>query len=142
MAACGVVCLQEFGQYDDWRIPKTMEGLRKQVMTLSVKGNGDGQLPQNLDPYTLYYVSQAIYQVGGEDWRQLYPPLRETLLEIQFRRPGDPDDGHWTSHRWLHGKPAKLYATAVACFTLSIPNRYLPILQEGRIEGLTESVGE
>ena len=25
MAAAGVVCLQEFGQYDDWRIPKNME---------------------------------------------------------------------------------------------------------------------
>ena len=42
----------------------------------------------------------------------------------------------------LHVKPGKLYATAVSCFTLSIPNRYLPILQEGKIEGLTERLGE
>jgi hypothetical protein len=34
------------------------------------------------------------------------------------------------------GKPGQLYATAVACFILAIPNRYLPILQEGRIESL------
>ena len=142
MAACGVVCLQEFGQYDDWRIPKTMEGLRKQIAGLRAERRGDGQLPQQLDPYTLYYVSQAIYQVGGDDWKTLYPVLRERVLECQFRRPGDPDDGHWTSNRWLGGKPAKLYATAVACFTLSIPNRYLPILQEGKIEGLTDAVGE
>jgi len=142
MAAAGVVCLQEFGQYDDWRIPKTMDELRKQVLGLRSDPRSDGQLPQQLDPYTLYYVCQALYQVGGKDWRDLYPVLRERVLECQFRRPGDPDDGHWTSNRWLHGKPAKLYGTSVACFMLAIPNRYLPILQEGRIEGLTESLKE
>lgn len=142
MAACGVVCLQEFGQYDDWRIPKTMVDVRKHVLALRANPRNDGQLPQQLDPYTLYYFSQALYQVGGNDWQELYPILRDRVVECQFRRQGDPDDGYWTSHRWLHGKPAKLYATAVACFTLSIPNRYLPILQEGKIEGLADSVGE
>jgi hypothetical protein len=142
MAAAGVVCLQEFGQYDDWRIPKTMDALRRQIMEVRSEKRTDGQLPQQLDPYTLYYVAQAIYQRGGKDWNELYPVVRERVLECQFRRPGDPDDGHWNSNRWLHGKPAKLYATAVACFTLSIPNRYLPILQEGKIEGLTERLGE
>lgn len=142
MAAAGVVCLQEFGQYDDWRIPKTMDELRKQVVGLRADPRSDGQLPQQLDPYTLYYVCQALYQVGGKDWRDLYPVLRERVLECQFRRPGDPDDGHWTSNRWLHGKPAKLYGTSAACFMLAIPNRYLPILQEGKIEGLSESLKE
>jgi hypothetical protein len=142
MAAAGVVCLQEFGQYDDWRIPKTMDELRKQVLGLRADPRNDGQLPQQLDPYTLYYLCQALYQVGGNDWRELYPVLRQRVLECQFRRPADPDDGHWTSNRWLHGKPAKLYGTSVACFMLAIPNRYLPILQEGKIEGLSEQLKE
>ena len=34
------------------------------------------------------------------------------------------------------GKPGMLYQTAVACFILAIPNRYLPILQEGKIDSL------
>jgi hypothetical protein len=34
------------------------------------------------------------------------------------------------------GKPGDLDGTAVACFTLAIPNRYLPILQEGKIKSL------
>src|SRR4029078_7175597 len=29
MAAAGVVCLQEFGQYDDWRISKNMEVIKR-----------------------------------------------------------------------------------------------------------------
>ena len=32
------------------------------------------------------------------------------------------------------------YGTAVGCFVLAIPNRYLPILQEGRIDALKSPV--
>ena len=31
MSACGVVCLQEFGQYDDWRIPKNLDLISKEI---------------------------------------------------------------------------------------------------------------
>ena len=31
--------------------------------------------------------------------------------------------------------------TAVACFVLAIPNRYLPILQEGKIDTLRAKFG-
>jgi hypothetical protein len=37
------------------------------------------------------------------------------------------------------GKDGERYATSVACFVLAIPNRYLPILQEGRIESLRKA---
>ena len=36
------------------------------------------------------------------------------------------------------GKPGELYMTAVACFILAMPNRYLPILQEGKIDSLRQ----
>jgi hypothetical protein len=36
------------------------------------------------------------------------------------------------------GKPGELYGTSVACFILAIPNRFLPILQEGKIESLRQ----
>ena len=141
MAAAGVVCLQEFGQYDDWRIPKNMAVIRDEVGRWKPGNRSDGRLPA--DPYTLYYVGQAAYQVGGDDWKVLYPTLRDRLVETQFRRAGETlEEGHWSDTKWLGGKPAKLYGTAVACFILAMPNRYLPILQEGRIEGLGEGVGE
>ena len=38
MAAAGVVCLQEFGQYDDWRIPKNIEIIEQAVREME-KGN-------------------------------------------------------------------------------------------------------
>jgi hypothetical protein len=129
MAAAGVVCLQEFGQYDDWRIPRSMDVVTADIARVGNPGNHNGHLPFD-DPYTLYYVGQALYQVGGQRWQDNYPRLRDYLVASQ--RP----DGSWTDDKRRHGKPGKLFATSVACFILAMPNRYLPILQEGKIEAL------
>jgi len=136
MAACGVVCLQEFGQYDDWRIAKNMEVIGSAVTALEPKPGG-GELP--LDAYTLYYVGQAIYQVGGDAWERAYPRLRDVIVANQLRAPDDPRrDGQWRNTQYVSGQPGILYATAVGCFVLAIPNRYLPILQEGHIDSLRD----
>lgn len=138
MAACGVVCLQEFGQYDDWRIPKNMDVIREAVK--QIKPARSGELP--LDAYTLYYVGQALYQVGGEDWNQCYPILRDQLVASQSRDNDPRRNGGWRDTKHLGGKPAELYGTAVGCFILAMPNRYLPILQEGKIENLKNRFAE
>lgn len=135
MAACGVVCLQEFGQYDDWRIVKNMDVISEAVkQTRGSKNPGSGNLP--LDAYTLYYVGQALYQVGGKHWDECYPILRDQLVASQSRDNDARRLGVWRDTKHLGGKPAELYGTAVGCFILAIPNRYLPILQEGKIENL------
>ena len=41
-----------------------------------------------------------------------------------------PEPGAWEGGR-VGGVPGKLFGTSVAVFLLSIPNRYLPILQQG-----------
>lgn len=134
MAACGVVCMQEFGEYDDWRILKSMERVREDVLRLKPSSR-DGQVP--FDAYTLYYVGQAAYQVGGKHWEELYPRLRDALVANQVLDAKSPqNDGHWRDTKHLGGKPSQLYGTAVGCFILAIPNRYLPILQEGKIDSL------
>lgn len=132
MAAAGVVCLQEFGQYDDWRIAKNMEFIAESVKQLKNARAGQGKF----DAYELYYVGQALYQVGGQQWRDCYPILREYVVRMQQRSQREPtQDGRWTDNVRLGGKPADLFGTSVACFILAMPNRYLPILQEGKIEG-------
>ncbi len=140
MSACGVVCLQEFGQYDDWRISKNLDYIATEIRRLKTP-RGNGEIP--FDAYTCYYVGQALYQVGGEPWRENYPVLRDQLVQSQLRRPENPqEDGSWRDTRWVHGRPGQLYGTAVGCFLLSMPNRYLPILQEGKIEGLKDSLNK
>jgi hypothetical protein len=138
MAACGVVCLQEFGQYDDWRIGKNMEVIQAAIRETPRSGTRDGSMP--FDAYTLYYVGQALYQVNGEYWTGNYPRLRDYLVNSQITDPKSPQaDGAWRDHGAkgggrVGGKDGELYATSVSCFILAIPNRYLPILQEGKIE--------
>lgn len=146
MAAAGVVCLQEFGQYDDWRIGKSMDFILEQIKRIPKARTAEGGLP--FEAYTLYYVGQALYQVGGQPWQQGYPKLRDYLVESQIVDLKDSNrHGMWYD-RGAHeggrvgGKPGELFGTAVACFILAIPNRYLPILQEGKIESLKEKYRE
>jgi len=136
MAAAGVVCLQEFGQYDDWRIPKNMDVISQAVKDLKPPRAGDGRVA--FDAYTLYYVGQALYQVGEQWWKECYPLLRDSLVTSQIRKPSDvSEDGAWRDPRYVTGgRPSLLFGTSVACFLLAIPNRYLPILQEGKIESV------
>lgn len=144
MAAAGVVCLQEFGQYDDWRLPKNMKVISDAILTndpkrkskLGVPSQGSGRVA--FDAYTLYYVGQSLYQIGGDDWKRCYPMLRDYLVTSQLRKPGKAnEDGAWRDTRYVTGgRPGNLFGTSVACFILAIPNRYLPILQEGRIESV------
>ena len=139
MAAAGVVCLQEFGQYDDWRIEKNLDVLRAEIKKLPQARSGSGEVP--FDAYTLYYMGQAIYQAGDPAWRECYPILRDYLVQSQIRDPGNPRrDGQWGANKWVSGKDSELYGTSVACFILAMPNRYLPILQEGKIESLKQTV--
>ena len=91
------------------------------------------------DAYTLYYVGQALYQVGGEHWKNALSVLRDSLVAGQVLKPDDPaQDGMWQANGRVGGKPGELYMTAVACFILAMPNRYLPILQEGKIGSLQQ----
>ncbi len=140
MAACGVVCLQEFGQYADWRIGKNLDVIQAAIGRDSAPGSRNGKLPCE-DAYTLYYVGQALYQVGGKRWRESYPRLRDYLVASQMLNAGESaQDGLWRDHKRVGGQPGDLYGTAVACFVLAMPNRYLPILQEGKIDSIASKV--
>ena len=140
MAAAGVVCLQEFGQYADWRIGKNLDVIQAAIGRNSSPGARNGKLPCE-DAYTLYYVGQALYQVGGKRWRESYPRLRDYLVASQMLNSGESaQDGLWRDHKRVGGQPGDLYGTAVACFVLAMPNRYLPILQEGKIDSIASKL--
>ena len=132
MAAAGAVCLQEFGRYDDYRIRRSMNAVLDDIKArMKVT---PGRVP--FDAYTMYYVSQALYQVGGKLWRDGYPLIRKALIDSQSRKSKDStltaeSHGSWTAGR-VGGAAGQMFGTAVAVFSLNIPNRYLPILQQGK----------
>jgi hypothetical protein len=133
MAAAGVVCLQEFAQYDDWRIDKSLQAVEEAIRGIKPDSN---RVP--FDPYTMYYVGQALYQVGGDRWKRCYPPLRDAIVASQVRAKDLTQDGMWNSIPGIGGDYGALYQTSVCCFVLAMPNRYLPILQEGKIDSLRQ----
>jgi len=144
MAAAGVVCLQEFAQYDTdgWRIDKNIQIVLDEIDKQAKPEVMAREHRTPFDAYTLAYVSQALYQVGGEAWKKGYPRLRDAVVAGQIRDPSNPArDGMWQASHWVGGRPGELYSTSVACFVLAIPNRYLPILQEGRIDTLRARFG-
>ena len=128
MAAAGVVCFQEFGLRDDWRVKKSMRVVEEGVRDRARPG---GRLP--LDAFTIYYVSQALFEAGGKTCKESNAILREYLLRSQIRQAGHEADGAWRQPAvHILGKPGQLYMTSVGCIALAMPKRHLPILHNGR----------
>ena len=129
MAAAGAVCLQEFGLYEDFRILRSMDHVINDIN--KDMPDKKGEVP--FDAYTLYYVAQGLYQVGGTRWRENYPKIRDACVRTQ-RSSADPaEDGSWDGGR-VGGRPGRMFGTSVGVFVLTIPNRYLPILQQGKAD--------
>ncbi len=130
MAAAGAVCLQEFGEYKDFRIKRSMDRVVKDIRTkMRIR---KGHMP--FDAYTMYYVGQGLYQIGGRWWKDHYGLIRDAVIKTQNTSNTRTEYGSWNTER-VGGVPGKLFGTAVGVFVLSIPNRYLPILQKGEDKG-------
>lgn len=74
--------------------------------------------------YSIYYGSQAAFQLGDNYWKDFRPRLHQVLLDNQSR------DGHW-----LGGSDGRQYgpnySTAMAVLALTVEYRFLPIYQRG-----------
>ena len=112
MAAAGVVCLQEFGQYDDWRIEKSMEAVTKAIRSREME-DATKRRHLRFDPYTLYYVAQALYQVGGEHGSSVIRSARQ--------RAGQPG----SEHVQIDGDGGCAAGTWAASLATSTPPRCL-----------------
>ena len=76
------------------------------------------QIPnQEHSVYGLYYASQALFQIGGDEWREFSRWMYDTYI------PRQAADGSWN----FQGSPA--YATAMCALAFTVPCRQLPIYQ-------------
>jgi len=73
--------------------------------------------------YAIYYVTQAMYQAGGEYWKQWYPTVRDLLVRTQDA------DGGW-SRGANNSDAGPEYATAMSILVLQVPAGLLPIYQK------------
>jgi hypothetical protein len=72
--------------------------------------------------YSMYYSTQAAFQAGEPVWPVIWRITQDRLLSTQMK------DGGWPQSR-SGEEPGRVYATAMAVLTLSVPYRLLPIYQ-------------
>jgi hypothetical protein len=75
--------------------------------------------------YSVYYCSQATFQLGNNYWSYFRPQLHKVLLDNQR------SNGSWVGN---DGYGAN-YGTAMAVLALTVEYRYLPIYQRGEEPG-------
>jgi hypothetical protein len=71
--------------------------------------------------YTVYYCSQATFQLGNNYWSYFRPQLHKVLLDNQRA------NGSWIGSDGFGAN----YGTAMAVLALTVEYRYLPIYQRG-----------
>ena len=75
--------------------------------------------------YTIYYVTQASYQAGGDLWKTWYPSIRDFLVKRQDA------DGSWSRRDgYAEAGTGPEYATAMSILVLQVPAGLLPIYQK------------
>ncbi len=73
--------------------------------------------------YGLYYASQGMFQLGGEDWTEWAQHMYGMMLKVQ------KDDGSWPQGGGNEARAGGVYSTAMAILSLSVSYRQLPIYQ-------------
>jgi hypothetical protein len=96
----------------------------------ALRGGGfllrDGNLPHARQPwffYSIYYGSQAAFQLGGNYWTVFRPRLQDVLLGMQQR------GGYWEGDSSDAAQGGRAYCTAMAILALTVEYRFLPIYQ-------------
>jgi hypothetical protein len=91
-------------------------------------------LRTNLNPssahffYGIYYTSQGMFQLGGNEWKTYRPRLHDLLLrQNPPRADGSWHAGSQMAYDDLRWGPS--YCTAMAILALTVEYRYLPIYQ-------------
>jgi hypothetical protein len=118
MTGAGLLCLSMAGQWQssqaqtagEWIVSHPFDKFHTPV------GDSDRFL------YGAYYCSQAMFLLGGDYWREFYPPLAQTLLANQ------QPDGQWVPDP-SESRFGDSYGTALAVLSLTPPYQLLPIYQ-------------
>ena len=86
-----------------------------------------------VDIYYDYYATQLMKQYGGEKWTKWNKVMRDSLVETQSKSGNSA--GSWWFPKSAHSeKGGRLYHTSMACMTLEVYYRYLPLYSQEATE--------
>lgn len=126
MAGAGILALAHAGLHD---APETKEAgdwiLKYGFTNYNVQETfGKVGFVDDRYHYSAFNCCQAMYQLGGDYWRDFFPPLARTLIASQ-----NPD-GSWDPESHFDDRPyGNSYTTALVLLSLGAPNQLIPIFQ-------------
>lgn len=115
LSGAGILCLELCGRHED---PDSMSAARYLMNVYKDKDNG--LLRQEYTYYGMYYGSQGLFQIGGENWKEFSEWMYATFLERQKA------DGSWSGNG---NEENPVYATSMIILAFAVPYRQLPVYQ-------------
>ena len=73
--------------------------------------------------YSAFYCSQAMFQLGGRHWEELFPKLADTIIKAQL------PNGSWHPPQGKDRLMGEAYTTSMTILALTPPYQVLPIFQ-------------
>jgi hypothetical protein len=116
--AVGLLCRMYMG----WK--KDNPGLEKGIKFLAKAGPSKGNM------YFNYYATQVMHHWEGEEWRTWNEKMRDFLVQSQAK--DGANKGSWDFGKGDHGsdRGGRIYCTSMACMTLEVYYRHLPIYRK------------
>src|SRR5580704_94470 len=123
MVGAGIVCLELGGEHRS----ETAREAGNWIHRHSFEPYNNSWHPEDRYHYSAFYCSQAMFQLGGDDWHRFFPRLLKVLAAAQH------PDGSWDPEQAGgykgDSKYGNVYTTALAVLALSTPYQLLPIYQ-------------
>ena len=116
LSGAGILCLELCGRHED---PDSLAAARYLMGIYKSAGN-EGMMQQEYKYYGMYYASQGLFQLGGENWKEFSTWMYDTFLPLQG------SDGSW---RGRGGEDSRAYATSMIILAFAVPYRQLPVYQ-------------
>lgn len=116
--AIGLLCRMYLGwKHDD-------PALQRGIEFLSQQG------PSQTNMYYNYYATQAMIQYEGEPWEKWNAKMKPQLVSTQSKNGHETGSWYFDERGHITEKGGRLYCTSMACMTLEVYYRFLPIYKQ------------
>ncbi len=86
--------------------------------------------------YYWYYASLAMFPYQDQDWQVWNNAMKNHLTQSQIT--SGPDAGSWDTRCIWSGYGGRIYSTAIACLSLEVYYRYLPMYRSNLANSVSQ----